>query len=931
LYYNKNEFIKKITLEMYSSSKFGNKKPSSKKKPTRTTELRKSKVESIDASRRNNAETDNKLPNLNLDSVSYSVLTKTIMDKISVCKISETTRHQDVCHTTNDPRLGVLENNILCSTCNKPNDECPGHYGILNLPDCGIKESKIIHPLFRTPVTKTLQSLCFRCRQPLINRDDLMNINLKGIQRLNYIAKESKDLNHVNCIKTTTYPYNRNPIFKTGISKKTNNSNRSPIGIKGQVIIRKKKTIDYVCTPDFIYDLFDKLDKDTVSLLGFTGKNHPRNFIVDFIPVIPPSARPYAKREGVKKEDFITKFYDDVITETNKLSSGDCAETLERIVFLYSHIIDNSDKSYKKTGSEVIKAFKERLVGKQELIRGCLMGKRCDYTGRTVLGPNGGLEFGEIAPPEAMRSQLTIPEYVTVYNKGFIDGLVQSGEISCLVPGSGSFKGRKLKFNKDKHEIKIGDMVERWSRNGDVIIFNRQPTLQKQSMCAYRCKFQKKLSVGLHISSTTGHNADFDGDEGNIHMLQSSQAQSEAKLFMAAPSCVISSINSAPAGGIIYNAATGGYLLSDDNLILSKKMFMDGLNQMKYSSKELGIQIRKGEELTGKNLCSRLFPDTFWYQNGKVKICNGVLIQGRLTKKNMGPAPNSIVQALYKTYGTETARRFITDATFLFNWYIRVYGFTVGIKDCVAIDREKLKNTRDTEVEKINAEVTELVETSTAQTDMERMEQEDKINEIITMGTDKIKRQLVGTKDVKGMLAPDNSIGIMAESGAKGKVNDTTKIIALLGQQYVPNRRPDKGVSRGKRWLSSFHVDDNSIYSRGFVKSSFYEGLDPDEFFAHSMASRIGLSNTAVKTADIGAIQRRMVKSMEDLIVQYDGSVRNQNGTIFQFSYGAGFGSSKMLRQNKDGNGYLTFINLHEVIGQINSNVTFATVQSLFD
>ena len=192
---------------------------------------------------------------------------------------------------------------------------------------------------------------------------------------------------------------------------------------------------------------------------------------------------------------------------------------------------------------------------------------------------------------------------------------------------------------------------------------------------------------------------------------------------------------------------------------------------------------------------------------------------------------------------------------------------------------------------------------------------------------------------IKRILAPDNAISIMAASGAKGKVNDTAKIIALLGQQYVPDRRPDLVMSRGKRWLSSFHIDDKSIFSRGFVSGSFYEGLDPDEFFAHSMASRIGLCNTAVKTADIGALQRKMVKSQEDLIVQYDGSVRNQNGNIFQFSYGAGFGSSKLIRRtHKDGTDYLTFINLEETFGKINvasgfitENYVYDEIKSIFD
>jgi DNA-directed RNA polymerase beta' subunit len=315
----------------------------------------------------------------------------------------------------------------------------------------------------------------------------------------------------------------------------------------------------------------------------------------------------------------------------------------------------------------------------------------------------------------------------------------------------------------------------------------------------------------------------------------------------------------------------------------------------------------------------------------------------------MGPSPNSIVQSIYKNYGTEATRRFITDATFLFNWYLSIYGLTVGVKDCRPPQNvEEEFNFRKRQIiEEINEEVLSFPPLASDATQLDKSQRERKIDEVITSGTDRIKMALVGGEVeedgkkiiIKPIIASDNAIAVMAASGAKGKINDTAKIIALLGQQYVPDRRPDLVMSRGKRWLSSYHVDDKSIYSRGFVSSSFYEGLEPDEFFAHSMAARIGLCNTSVKTADIGFLQRKMVKSQEDLVAQYDGSVRNQTGNIFQFSYGAGFGSSKMIRRTrKDGTDYLTFINLEETVGKINTesgyineNFVFDEIKNMFD
>jgi len=952
------------------------------KNPERSKEKIQGKRQAIEVKVQNDIR-DAELPELVLDSVTYGAMTREKMEKISVCKITKILpkgKVTDTDFTSDDHRLGSLENNSLCGSCGKTNDECPGHYSMIELP------KKYIHPLFREPAIRVCQSFCWRCFEPLMNRDIIKDVQLSGYQKLTYIAKESTSIDHPQgtCQKhqESIYPYFKNPIFKTGTGPRTlkgkvvgtpTAGTKDSVDIFSQIKTGSGRNVnlqDYVITPEMVYSMFSNISDGDIKLMGFEGyfkgsqwvwNSHPINYIIDFIPVIPPSARPYVKREGVRKDDFITKFYDDVITETQKyFREGEGHENyLAKILFYYSHIIDNSDKAYKKAASDVIKSFKDRLVGKTELIRGSLMGKRSEFTGRTVLGPNGGLEFGEIAPPAIMKSTLTIPENVTKYNIDFIRKLSADDEIRCLIPKRGKLAGRKLKFKKEKHEIKIGDIVERDSRDGDVIIFNRAPTLQKQSMCGYKCKFQNKLSIGIHITSTTGHNADFDGDEGNIHMLQSTQAQVEAKTFVSSPQCIMSGINSSPVGGIIYNGATGGYLLSDD-IELTDKEFEEGFRSMRYAQEHrdtyidrlFQLNIKHGQklkQLSGKSLCSLLFPDDFWYSNGKVKIRNGILIAGRLSKKNMGPSPNSIVQSIYKNYGTEATRRFITDATFLFNWYLSIYGLTVGVKDCrPPVNVEEEFNLRKRQIiEEINEEVLSFPPLARDATQLDKTQRERKIDEVITTGTDRIKMALVGGEveedgkkiKIKPIIASDNSIAVMAASGAKGKINDTAKIIALLGQQYVPDRRPDLVMSRGKRWLSSYHIDDKSIYSRGFISSSFYEGLDPDEFFAHSMAARIGLCNTSVKTADIGFLQRKMVKSQEDLVAQYDGSVRNQTGNIFQFSYGAGFGSSKMIRRTrKDGTDYLTFINLEETIGKINTesgyineNFVFDEIKNMFD
>ena len=163
------------------------------------------------------------------------------------------------------------------------------------------------------------------------------------------------------------------------------------------------------------------------SLLGFIN-NHPKNFIVDFIPVIPLSARPYVYRDLEAKDDYITSTYMDIISKkiesyqtsmdfnNNENQEEKKEECYDRIIYLYDHLIQNCDQTHRRSPTDICKSISDRMVGKESLIRGHMMGKRADFTGRTVLGPNRSINFGEIAPPKVMMEKLTVSERVTKYN-----------------------------------------------------------------------------------------------------------------------------------------------------------------------------------------------------------------------------------------------------------------------------------------------------------------------------------------------------------------------------------------------------------------------------------------------------------------------------------------------------------------------------------
>ena len=860
-----------------------------------------------------------KLPEVVLDHLIYTPLSRRSMEKMSVVNVKNKPGKNYI-GTPKDFRFGTLENNVLCGCCKKTNQDCVGHMGHIDLKS-DTEEFKIIHPFFRHNLVRVLQCVCNACGTLVVTKDLLKQKNIlsmpSSMDKIKMIVELSNSIksNCSNCGAQKTYTYK---IQESGNMNDLN------------MVVTTKDSKQKHLRVDIIENILKKISDEDAKILGFEFGAKPIDYIMDFIPVLPICSRPYTVRDDQEKDEYLTLAYSDICSKLAALDSGtdeDKEEKKNNILYYYTHICDNKDSTHRLSPTDICKSITDRLKGKEGLLRGHLLGKRSDYTGRTPIGPNRTLKFGDIAPPMKMQSILTIPEIVTKYNIDKIKILVEQNKIDKYSK-RGSYN-LKYSFNPTKKvDVQIGDLVYRHSMDGDVILFNRQPTLHKQSMLGYFCKFQDKFSIGLHLSSTTGHNADFDGDEGNIHMLQTVESQVEGKLIMCAKNCIMSSNASSPIASIIFNSLSGAYLLSKSDILDSDKVnivdmvtgtvFRDGLKKIITNTSYMKTLVKRAVEVSesynvtitaGRLLCSALFPEDFWYAKKDVKIIKGILISGILKKNVLGNSHGSIIQSIFKFYGKTATASFISDANFLFNWYLELYGLTVSVNNCKP--PENFAEFKRQQIEELNEEVLKMYDEG-----IENIE--DEITDLIEEKKGRLDKKVGSTLD------KSNPLVIMADSGAKGKTADTGKLIGLLGQQFVNARRPDKLITNNKRWLTTFSVDDNSIYSRGFTTSSFYEGLNPDEFFAHAQASRIGLTDTAVKTSDIGALQRRMVKVQEDLIVNYDGSVRNQNGIIYQFNYGVGLNCENMIT-SKDGNGnsLLSFIDMKEAVGRVNQEFNY--------
>ena len=390
---------------------------------------------------------------------------------------------------------------------------CSGHFGRIVL------NRKIIHPLFRREVIDILTSVCNSCGGLLLPLDIIKEeglLDLTGSKRLRAIAEKSAKLPCRRAIREEGEEPEEegiatciaNPTYRTTKLKET-----------GKVFYtrdEKSKGPDNTRSIDEIEAILDSISQEDAEVLGFSHESHPRRFIMKSVPVIPLCARPDVFQDGLKLRDDITSIYQDIVRINNELARKDLSESdeenkLKSLVFSVEHLFSNSDKKYKQGHKKVYQSIKDRIQGKEALIREALMGKRVNYSARTVLGPDPTLKFGQIRVPRVMAPYLTQHETVSPENLSKMMSLLRSGKITYITPSSGKLEGKLIKVTekiKKEHTLLLGDEVDRWLENGDWVIFNRQPTLHKQGFMGYEVVLGDAPTLGLHLGYTKQHNAD---------------------------------------------------------------------------------------------------------------------------------------------------------------------------------------------------------------------------------------------------------------------------------------------------------------------------------------------------------------------------------------------------------------------------------------
>jgi DNA-directed RNA polymerase beta' subunit len=905
-----------------------------------------------------------------IEKVAFGVYSHDEILNMSACKVSSNKREGS--GTVYDLRMGTTDSQNTCETCKEGAQVCPGHQGHIEFNE------PIIHPLYYKQVVSFLRCFCTKCYKLLIVKDQ---IALSGLSRYNGNSRFTKIIEKLEKVDICCQPGcgNNQPDIKYG---------QADGSISMVYVERDKNKTSIVLTVVEIKKIFDNVTDSDIKLLGFDPKLvNPSNFIITVLPVLPPCDRPYVKADGHKCDDDLSNQYIEIIKVNNNLENPETEtkrqKDIQSLKFRVLTMFDNrKGKAKHTTNGRPIKGIKERITGKEGQIRNNLMGKRVNQSGRSVIGPDPTLKMGQIALPFEMAKILTIPVRVAVYNLDSLTKIVNDGKANFVIKWATQAhinlkralfgRGTKLMSGDIIHrgtikipihtgkeklvhgdmvwrcdaflkDLKIpckrtfrlhtGDIVERQLRDGDFVLLNRQPTLHKASMMVVIVILKKYKTIRMNLAITKPYNADFDGDEMNIHVPQTLESQAELRLLSAVKWNMISAQDSKPNICIVQDSLLGAYQMTKGIKKLKKGAFfnivmklekyetcsiMDRINHIQMILKEKG---KKPHCFTGMGLVSLILPLDFNYEkknNGNpdepaVKIYRGVMYEGTLNKAVLGSTHNSIIQVIHKEYGETEAAEFVDSIQFVTNEYLLISGFSVGIKDCLVSQEvneygvSKKQEIKDV-VQKCFIEA-EGVKATTSHPGIMEL----RVNAALGKAKD------IGLRIAKDALAKDNNFLSTVNSGSKGDFFNIAQITGLLGQQNLRGQRVKPVLNNGRRTLPHYPFKNTTVEmeyeSRGFIESSFINGLNPREFYFHAMSGREGISDTAMGTATSGYMQRRIIKLTEDIKVQYDGTVRDTTGIIYQISYGeSGFDPSKTVKVD----GLQESCNIDRLISRLN-------------
>ncbi len=659
--------------------------------------------------------------------------------------------------------------------------------------------------------------------------------------------------------------------------------------------------------PSDIRDWFEDIPDEDLEALGIDSEDsRPEWMILTVLPVPPVTTRPSITLDnGQRSEDDLTHKLVDIIRINQRFMENREAGAPQLIIedlweLLQYHVTTFVDNEISGTpparhrSGRPLKTLSQRLKGKEGRFRGSLSGKRVNFSARTVISPDPTLSLNEVGVPDRVATEMTQTLNVTERNLDEARQYVRNGPESH--PGANYVRrpdGRRLKVTAKNCEELAEKVEEGWEVNrhlidGDIVIFNRQPSLHRMSIMAHEVVVMPYKTFRLNTVVCPPYNADFDGDEMNMHALQNEEARAEARVLMRVQEQILSPRFGENIIGAIQDHISGTYLLTHTNPEFTETQALDLLRATRVDElPEADGENEQGPFWTGRTLFSELLPDDldleFTSSTGdRVLIEDGQLVEGTVDEDAVGAFGGDVVDTITKAYGETRARVFINEIAALAMRAIMHFGFSIGIDDesIPPLAEEQVDEAIDSAYDRIE----ELIETYEAG-ELESLPGRT-VDETLEM---KIMQTLGKARDSAGEIAEehfgdDNPAVIMAQSGARGSMLNLTQMAGCVGQQAVRGERINRGYEG--RTLAHYQEGDLSAEAHGFVENSYRNGLTPREFFFHAMGGREGLVDTAVRTSKSGYLQRRLINALSELEAQYDGTVRDTSDTIVQFEFG---------------------------------------------
>ncbi|MBI5036304.1 DNA-directed RNA polymerase subunit A', partial [Candidatus Micrarchaeota archaeon] len=766
-----------------------------------------------------------------------------------------------------DQHLGVIDPGLRCKSCGGRMKDCPGHSGHIELV------RPVVHAGFAKAIYQLLKACCRKCGRLMHPAESLSKI--KKAAECPHCGEKQRPVKFIK--PTSLYEEDRKLL------------------------------------PNEIRERLERIPDEDIDALNL--KIRPEWLVLTVLIVPPVTVRPSITLEtGERSEDDLTHKLVDIIRINQRLEENveagapqliieDLWELLQYHVSTYfDNEIAGIPPARHRSGRQLRTLF-QRLKGKEGRFRYNLSGKRVNFSARTVISPDPTLGINQLGVPEDIAAELTVPVAVTAWNLENLREVIrmQPEKINYVIRPDG--KRKKItatNLNEVVEELSPGYVIERKLMDDDIVIFNRQPSLHRVSMMCHHVKVLPGKTFRFNVADCRPYNADFDGDEMNIHVPQNEEAQSEAEMLMKVDGQTISPRNGEPIITPDLDQITGLYILTLPEVEFDRA---DACWLLQSAGIE-NVEITK--DMSGKEIFSTLLPDELdafihakrcKYRKTKeecdnpncVKIKKGRLVRGSVDAR----ISDALVKLISKEYGTDKGRDYIDAVTRLTVQLATRYGLSLSLddyylpkeakKDIIELYKEGRKKVRAL----ISQYKTKKLKRLPGKTLKETLEEQ--VMEIL----ENIRHECWQTvrKNIKSSpirigktIIEHNPAILMAQAGVKNKPINVVQMSALVGQQAVRGKRMTSGYRR--RILPHYRVGDLNDDARGFVRSNYKQGLTAAEYFFHAAGGRDSVVDKGVNPAKTGYMQRRLINALQDLIVAKDMSVRDSYGRVVQFTYG---------------------------------------------